>query len=227
MAARTVTIGGVSVTCAQAEAAAAALEASRASAIRSVLAAAGSPLAGCDYHAVYQPGMGDARRELEATGGIGPRGRHLAKFAFARAVRTEIDAAFREEFSAAMAAFGTDERYAAAMAGDAAAHRQRDHEKQARARAASLIDAAVRSCQRAGCRLAQACGTGACPYAPAELRGLTSPAEPGRIARPPGHAAGTPFSVSPAAAYLAAAAPWRAAVHVRDGDACAAIEAAA
>lgn len=116
---RTVTVGGVTVTAAEALRACEVLLASRACAIRSVLLHAGSPLADCDYHAVYRPGMDAARAVLEETGRPGAAGRHLAKYAFAAAVHALVAQSVAGQLEAALEAFGRDERYASAIARDA------------------------------------------------------------------------------------------------------------
>lgn len=125
VAARTIELGGVRVTCEEARAAAGILAASRASAIKSVLSGAGSPLADCDYWSVCRPHMDEARAALKRTGGIGPKGRHLAKNAFISAVYAEIATAACDEIAVAFDAFGTDERYAAAIITDAVKLAQR------------------------------------------------------------------------------------------------------
>jgi hypothetical protein len=118
---RTVTVGGVTVTCAEAVRATEVLLSNGACAIRAVLKAAGSPLADCDYHAVYRPGLDQARRALDETGRPGGAGRHLAKHAFAAAVRRAVADQACQAIGDAMDAFASDERYAAAIARDALA----------------------------------------------------------------------------------------------------------
>jgi hypothetical protein len=112
------------VTCAQALQACEILAESGACAIRQVLAARGHPLASCDYHAVYRPGLVRAREELAATGRPGGAGRHLAKHAFALAVRRQVADAACRELRRALGELGRDERYAAVIARDAAASRR-------------------------------------------------------------------------------------------------------
>lgn len=119
--ARTVEVGGVTVTCAEALAACEVLLANGACAIKAILAAARSPLAACDYHAVYKPGWEAARDRLKATGRPGGAGRHSAKHAFADAVRELVARAASQSLEDALAAFSRDERYASAIATDAAA----------------------------------------------------------------------------------------------------------
>jgi hypothetical protein len=116
---REITVGGVRVSCAEALRACDVLAASGACAIPSVLSAAGSPLADCDYRAVYRPGLDKARRALEATGRPGGAGRHLAKHAFALAVRREVAGAAHEALEDVLREFTRDERYAVAIASDA------------------------------------------------------------------------------------------------------------
>lgn len=125
VAASPVEIGGVTVSCADALRACEILRASRASAIRAVLAAAGSPLRDCDYRAVYRPGLPAARAALAATGGIGPAGRHLAKHAFELAVRSAVAAAACAALEEILQSFRADERYASAIAQDAVALQSR------------------------------------------------------------------------------------------------------
>lgn len=118
---RRITVGGVTVTCTEALRATDVLLSNGACAIRAVLQAAGSPLAACDYHAVYKPGMERARRALEATGRPGGAGRHLAKHAFAAAVRAQVQEAACQAMADAIGEFSSDERYASAIARDAQA----------------------------------------------------------------------------------------------------------
>jgi len=114
-----IALGGVRVTCAQALEAVEILSSSGTCAIRSVLAARGNPLAHCDYHAVYRPGLEAARAQLQPTGRPGGAGRHLAKHAFALAVRREVAAAACRELRRALREISSDERYATAIARDA------------------------------------------------------------------------------------------------------------
>jgi hypothetical protein len=116
---RTVTIGGITVTCAEALRACDVLLSNGACAIKAVLAAAGSPLAECDYHAVYRPGWAAAKAALDRTGRPGAAGRHLAKHAFAAAVRAQVTQAACDSVRDALDAFSRDERYAALIAQDA------------------------------------------------------------------------------------------------------------
>lgn len=114
-------VGGVTITGKEAFEAIGILEKSGTSAIRAPLAARGSPLARCDYHAVYAPGMDRARAELAPTGRAGTRGRHLAKQAFCEAVMEEMRKAACAALRGALAAISGDERYATAVARDASA----------------------------------------------------------------------------------------------------------
>jgi hypothetical protein len=202
---RQVVIGGVRVTCAQAAEAVAALAAARSTAIRQILKARGSALAGTDPKAT------------------GTKQVHVpnAKQSFARAVHAALSAQVAAEQREVWGALRRDERYAAAIASDAVAARVRAHAAAARARVRAAVTSAVARCeaQGSGCSLAAACGTGQCPFAPEELRDCTEPAAPGRLARPARHArAAEGFSDAPAAAWLAAARPWRPAVEVSDSD---------
>jgi hypothetical protein len=120
-AALTISVGGVTVTCEDAERACELLESSGTCAIRQVLAARKNPLASCDYHAVYAPGVESARAVLAATGRPGGAGRHLAKHAFCAAVRGEVTRAACRALHGALAAIAGDERYAVAIARDAVA----------------------------------------------------------------------------------------------------------
>lgn len=119
MAQRTVKVGGITVTCEQALLACDVLLVNGACAIKAVLAAAGNPLAECDYHAVYRPGWEAAKAELAQTGRPGAAGRHLAKHAFAAAVRAQVAQAACDSVRDALDAFARDERYASAIAQDA------------------------------------------------------------------------------------------------------------
>lgn len=117
-----VDIGGITVSCSTALAACEILRTSQASAIASVLRAAGSPLADCDYHAVYRPGLAAARAELAPAPGMrGPRGRHLAKRAFEHAVRGKVAETACRLLEDIIQSFRADERYASAIASDAVA----------------------------------------------------------------------------------------------------------
>jgi hypothetical protein len=229
-----VVLGGVPVTCDEALRALAVLGSNRATAIRAVLAAAGSPLKDCDYWAVARPHLDCARAALPAPDETGPSGRrvhrHLAKDAFARAVRSAVArasaAAAADAVAAALEAMREDERYAAAMASDAVELHRRAHDAAARVRVRAAVAAAVSACAAkpvtlSRCQLSAACGTGQCPFAAEELRGCPVPAAPGKTPRPRAHAlAGQGFSEAQAAVWLAAAEPWQASVHVRSADLC-------
>jgi hypothetical protein len=216
---RQVVIGGVRVTCAQAAEAVAALAAARSTAIRQILKARGSALAGTDYWAVIR----DWEARCPAPKATGTKQVHVpnAKQSFARAVHAALSAQVAAEQREVWGALRRDERYAAAIASDAVAARVRAHAAAARARVRAAVTSAVARCeaQGSGCSLAAACGTGQCPFAPEELRDCTESAAPGRLARPARHArAAEGFSDAPAAAWLAAARPWRPAVEVSDSD---------
>ncbi len=231
-------LGGVPVTCDEALEALAVLGSNKATAIRAVLAAAGSPLKDCDYWAVARPHLDCARAALPPAEGHSVSGRrvhrHLAKDAFARSVRAAVTAASAEAAAAgvraAVAAMREDERYAAAMAADAVDHHRREHDAAARTRVRAAVEQAVAVCSArpvtmARCQLSAACGTGQCPFAPEELRGCPAPAASGRTPRPPVHVrAGHGFSETQAAAWLAAQRPWQASVAVRSQDTCAAAD---
>jgi hypothetical protein len=116
-----VEVGGVTVSCAEALAACDVLASARTTAIRSVLAAAGHPLAACDYHAVYRPGLELARRQLGSAARPGAAGRPAARHAFALRVRQLVAAAACRALEQALEAIATDERYATAIARDGAA----------------------------------------------------------------------------------------------------------
>jgi hypothetical protein len=146
---RTVVIGGVPVTCAQAASAADALARAGGAAVRQVLAAAGSPLAGCDYRAASAPFTlaGGPPGQY----GRGAAGRPVIKTAFIRAIRLELAAAeaaeparlFAAELEGARAAFRGDSGYAAAMATAALAVREKDRAAAARPVAVSAADYAA------------------------------------------------------------------------------------
>ncbi len=162
-------------------------------------------------------------RDAQAlTGGIGPRGRHVHKSAFALAVEAAVAQVVRAEEAAALRAMAEDERYAAAMAADAVALRQRAHAGAIRSRVRSAVTGALQRCRALAvpCELTAACGTGQCPFAPPELRGASGvQAPPGRIPRPGGHYyPGQGFSDSAAAAWLVEEQPWQASVCVSDTE---------
>jgi hypothetical protein len=220
LAARPVRIGGVTVSYAEAARCQPVLAASRTSAIAPVLRAAGSPLADCDYFGAAAPYLA-AARQLPKTGRIGAAGRHVTKHAFLAAIDAALAAARAAELASWEAALATDERYAAAIARDAVALRQRAHAAGIRSAVRSAVTRAVIACNaRRGefsCDEPGACGTGGCRFAAAAYAALDAPAGPGRIIRPHNHASrGTGFSADAAADQLAASRPWRAGVPVAD-----------
>lgn len=220
LAARLVEVGGVRVSCAQAAAAAEILIASRTSAIAPVLRAAGHPLAGCDYFAAAAPHLARARAQPK-TGRAGAAGRHVTKWAFLAAVTAALSAARERELAGWRSALATDERYAAAIARDAVAVRQRAHLAGIRSSLRAAVTRAVAACAASAgqftCTETAACGTGQCRFAQPPYRGISEPAGPGRIVRPANHErAGTGFSEAEAAAELAALVPWRDGVPVSD-----------
>ena len=220
--ARPVAVGGVTCTCAQAQRALAALAAAGGIMVAQVLRGAGSPLAGCDYHAAAAPFL----LPLPAAGGRGAAGRPVTRTAFMRAIAAVLDAAARAEparhfasrLDAARDAFGSDAGYAAAMASAAVAVLEREHA----ARLAAVLSAGVRTATAAcearrgefSCAAVSACGTGDCRLASSRrpLAGLAVPAGPGRVPRPGNHErAGRGFGTSAALAALGAAVPFDAA----------------
>ena len=220
--ARWVSVGGVTVTCADIITAAGILAASRTSAIAPVLRAAGSPLASCDYFAVAAPYTGQARRAPK-TGRSGAAGRHVTKNAFLMALGDVLASARDAETREAMAAFAADERYATAMARDAVDAREQAY---ASGMASVLRSAAARAVADCGahagqfrCAAATACGTGSCRFAAPPYAGVTAPAGPGRYVRPVNHVrAGETFSEASATAELTAPGR-RARVTVWDAEA--------
>jgi hypothetical protein len=217
-----VLIGGVSVTYQEAETARDILRNSRTSAIAPVLSAAQHPLASCDYFGAAEPYLAKARQE-QKTGRSGAAGRHVTKNAFLDAIEQALSVAEREEVEVALRAFSEDERYAAAMAREAVAIRERAHAAAKRSQVKAAMDGAVAQCRENGpvqCTLASACGTGACPFAPAVLAGISVAADgSGRNVRPPAHVlAGSVFSGGEVVAALLVADPYRVSVHVRDED---------
>lgn len=118
LARRLVVVGGVAVAYAEAEAAVEILRESRTSAIAPVLNAAGSPLAMCQYKLAASPYIEKAR-QAPKTGKSGAAGRHVTKDAFLEAIRHKLEDAERAQVLEAFEAFGSDERYATAMAQDA------------------------------------------------------------------------------------------------------------
>lgn len=217
-----VVIGGITVTCAQAVLAAQVLAESRTSAIAPVLKGALSPLAVCDYFAAAAPHLA-AARSAPRTGRSGAAGRHVTKNAFLAAIADALEGVVRAELMGGVRALGTDERYAAAIAAEAVAVRERAHAAGVRSAVRSAALAAVAQCQAAAgsftCASASACGTGSCRFAPAVFAAVAVPAREGRIARPANHTGrGTGFSEATAAAAAVAALPYRVGVPVSDGD---------
>lgn len=219
---RWVTVGGVTVTCADAIRAGEILSRSRTSAIAPVLRAAGSPLASCDYFAAAAPYTGQARRAPK-TGRAGAAGRHVAKNAFLAALQAALASARDAETAEAMAAFAADERYATAMARDAVEARELAYAGGLRSALRSAVARAVTDCAAHSgefrCAAATACGTGACRFAAPPYAGVTALAGPGRYVRPENHVrAGETFSEASAAVELTAPGH-RASVQVWDADA--------
>jgi len=222
LAARIVVIGGVTVTFGEAVTAARILMASRTSAIQPVLRTAGNPLAGCDYFGVAAPYL-EAARLAPKTGRAGAAGRHVTKNAFLEALTLTLTIVRETELTGALEAFGTDERYAVAMARDAVTLRERAYLSGIKSSVRSAVTRAVTACSAlAGqftCTEVTACGTGACRFASPAHRGVTIAAEAGRFLRPANHVlAGAPFSDAGAAGQLAAAGSALAGIQVYDSD---------
>jgi hypothetical protein len=231
LAERPVAVGGVVVAYADAEAAVGILAASRTSAIMPVLRAAGNPLAACDYFGVAAP-YAEWARYAPKTGRAGAAGRHVTKVAFILAVERVLDQARRDEVAAGLAAFGRDERYAAAMAREAVTVRERARAAGVRASVRTAVTRALAACGEAAgeftCSEAAACGTGACRFASPAYRGATAPAGPGKFTRPANHVrAGASFTESAQAAEALAAGGRASAVAFFDDDAVSAREWAA
>lgn len=209
LASRQVRIGGVLVSYSAAESAAAALAASRTSVIQPTLRAVGSPLAACDYFAVAAPYL-QGERFAPKNGRIGAAGRHVTKNAFILAVERALEQARQDEVADALAAFASDERYAAAIAREAVAVRARARASGVRASVRTAVTRALAACgERAGefaCSEAAACGTGACRFASPAYRAAVAPAGPGKFARPANHvSAGASFGEAAQAAEALAA----------------------
>jgi hypothetical protein len=222
LAASPVSIGGITVTCAQAVFAAGVLAGSRTSAIAPVLKGAASPLAACDYFAAAAPYLA-AARSAPRTGRSGAAGRHVTKNAFTAAIADALESVIRAELLGGVRALGTDERYAVAIATEAVAVRERAHAAGVRAAVRTAALNAVAQCQAAcgtfSCASASACGTGSCRFAPAVFAAISVPAREGRIARPANHVGrGTGFSEATAAAAAAAALLYRVGVPVSDSE---------
>ena len=220
LGARPVTLGGTAVPFSEAVRTAAVLAVSRTSAIAPVLRSMRSGLDGCDYFSAAGPYLA-AARSAPLTGRSGAAGRHVTKNAFLAAIAAQLEAAYSAELGAAVSALAGDERYAAAIAREAVTLRERAHAAGIRSTVRAAVSRAVAACAaRAAeftCSAVTACGTGACRFAQGPYRTITTPAGPGRIARPANHvAAGTGFSEAQAAAELAGAWPWRSGVPVTD-----------
>lgn len=232
LAARPVTIGGLTVTCAQADYALAVLAASGGVMVAQVLRAAGSPLADCDYLAASRPFRTDPRNGPSR--GRGAAGRPATRAAFMSAITAALDAAlgaepalhYAADIRAARRAFAADAGYAAAMARAAVEVAARGHLAVLRASLAQGCHQAVSACEaRRGeftCTETAACGTGGCRFAAGPASGLRVPAGPGRQPRPANHASsGQPgFGLGPATAALSAAVPYVAGVRVAAADTC-------
>jgi hypothetical protein len=227
---RVIEAGGARCTYAEAGAAVAVLERSAGLMVRQPLAAAGSVLAACDYHAAAAPWKDPSALPR---GGRGAAGRHVTKTAFIAALRHAMEAAasaeparhFGPEISAARSAFGADPAFGAAMASAAVAIARRRHRESLRSALRRSVAAATAACTATGgaCALEVACGTGGCRFATGALALVTSAAvsapEGGGAVRPACHAdAGAGFSLGAALDALAAAVPWRPALPVADGD---------
>lgn len=222
-----VLVGGVTVSYADAESAAATLALSRTSAIAPVLRAAGNPLASCDYFGAAAPYL-KAARAAPKTGRAGAAGRHVTKNAFCEAITAALARARRAYDAVALAAFASDERYAASIAADAVDLKRREHASTVRRAAEGEIARAIAACALTGgpCGLDTPCGTGKCAFAPDWLSEVRVPATPGgRLHRPPSHIdAGSAFSAAGAIseAVADACSRFRPQVTVRDADAAAA-----
>lgn len=230
LAAREVTVGGTRVTFAEALRAAEILRDSRTSAIAPVLRSAGSPLASCDYFAAAAPHLAAARLAPK-TGRAGAAGRHVTKNAFIESVLLALAAAREREVAAALAAFGSDERYAVAIARAATEARERAYASGVRSSVRSAVTRAVAACGavtgRFSCDASTACGTGACRFASPAYSSVVAVASPGRFTRPANHVdAGKAFTEAGAAAEVTAAGGYSAGVQVWDADGLAAGEAA-
>lgn len=230
LAVREVTVGGVTVSFAEALRAAEILRDSRTSAIMPVLRSAGSPLAACDYFAAAAPYL-EAARLAPKTGRAGAAGRHVTKNAFIESVALQLALARERELAEAEEAFSSDERYAVAIARAATEARERAYVTGVRSAVRSAVARAVAVCGAAAgqfsCAAVTACGTGSCRFAVPAYRLATAPAAPGRFTRPANHVdAGRAFTEIGAAAEIAARGPGQS-VQVWDTDALAAGDRAA
>lgn len=223
LAVREVTVGGVRVTFADALRAAEILRDSRTSAIAPVLRSAGSPLAFCDYFAAAAPHLAAARLAPK-TGRAGAAGRHVTKNAFLEAIAMACALAREQDVADALAAFGSDERYAVAIARAATEARERAYASGVRSAVRSAVTRAVAACGAVAgqftCSAVTACGTGACRFTSPAYRPATALAGPGRFTRPANHVqVGRPFTEAGAAAEIAASGGYGAGVQVWDADA--------
>jgi hypothetical protein len=231
LAARAVTVGGTRVTFAEALRAAEILRDSRTSAIAPVLRSAGSPLASCDYFAAAAPYLA-AAKAAPKTGRAGAAGRHVTKNAFLEAIALACVLAREQDVADALAAFGSDERYAVAIARAATEARERAYVSGVRSAVRSAVTRAVAACGAVAgqftCSAVTACGTGSCRFSSPAYRLATVPAASGRFVRPANHTdAGRSFTEAGAAAELAAQGGAAQGVRVWDADALAAGDKAA
>jgi hypothetical protein len=231
LAVREVVVGGVSVPFSEALRAAEILRDSRTSAVQPVLRVAGSPLAGCDYFAAAAPYL-EAARLAPKTGRSGAAGRHVTKNAFLQAIVMACALAREQELADALAAFGSDERYAVAIARAATETRERAYAAGVRSAVRSAVARAVAACGACtgqfSCSAVTACGTGSCRFAVPAYRAATVVAAPGRFTRPANHVqAGRGFTEAGAAAEIAAGGGSSVGVQVWDSDALAAGDKAA
>jgi hypothetical protein len=231
LATREVTVGGARVTFAEALRAAEILRDSRTSAIAPVLRSAGSPLASCDYFGAAAPYLAAARLAPK-TGRSGAAGRHVTKNAFLQAVAMACALAREQDVADALAAFGSDERYAVAIARAATEARERAYLAGVRSAVRSAVARAVAACGAAAgqftCSAATACGTGSCRFASPAYRSVAVVAAVGRFTRPANHVqAGRGFTEAGAAAEVAASGGYGAGVQVWDSDALSAGDKAA
>jgi hypothetical protein len=220
---RPVTVGGSTVSYADAEAAIGILAVSRTSAIMPVLRAAGNPLAACDYFGASAP-YTEWARYAPRTGRAGAAGRHVTKVAFLFALQHVLETAAEAELADAMAAFARDERYAVAIAREAVAVRERARAAGVRASVRTAVTRALAACgEHAGeftCSEATACGTGVCRFASPAYRGAVAIAGPGKFTRPANHTrAGSSFTETAQAAESLAAGSHADGVPVFDDDA--------
>lgn len=234
--ARLVRLGGVTVTYAQASAALPVLAAASGVAVASVLKAARSPLADCDYRAAAAPFLGTGPAGSGGPWGRGAAGRPVTRQAFMAAISAALAAARDAEparhyavtVHAARAAFASDSGYAAAMAKAAVTAAQREHAAALRAFLDEGVRRATASCAASQgqftCTVTAACGTGQCRFAAGVLASFDVPAGRGRIPRPASHVPGGGFSTAAALAALESAVPYVAGVRVSSGDCAVALD---